>query len=40
MVLREEADYRTKFSKSEANAVLKKANEFLNEAKKILGKQV
>jgi len=40
MVLREDADYRTKFSKSGANAVLKKANEFLNEAKKILGKQV
>ena len=40
MILREDADYRTKFSKSGANAVLKKANEFLNEAKKILGKQV
>ena len=29
MVLREDADYRTKFSKSGAIAVLKKANEFL-----------
>lgn len=40
MVLREDADYRTKFSKSGATAVLNKAEAFLKEAKKILGKKI
>lgn len=36
MILRENADYRTKFSKSSAEAVLDKSEAFLNSAKKIL----
>jgi uncharacterized protein (UPF0332 family) len=38
MMLREDADYRTSFSKSGAKIVLGKAEEFLNKAKDILGK--
>jgi len=38
MMLREDADYRTRFSKSGAKVVLEKAEEFLNKAKEILGK--
>lgn len=36
MILRENADYKSKFSKTGATVVLKRAEEFLNEAKKIL----
>lgn len=36
MMLRENADYRTRFSKSGAKLVLEKAEEFLNEAQEIL----
>lgn len=38
MTLREDADYRTHFSKSGAEAVLEKAEEFLNVAKEILAR--
>lgn len=38
MMLREDADYRTSFSKSGAEIVLEKAEEFLNKAQEILGK--
>jgi uncharacterized protein (UPF0332 family) len=38
MILRENADYRTRFSKSGAEAVLERSEEFLNAAKEILGK--
>jgi len=38
MLLREDADYRTSFSKYGAEIVLEKAEEFLNKAKDILGK--
>ncbi len=36
MILRENADYRSRFSKSGAMAVLKRAEEFLNCVKKII----
>lgn len=36
MLLREDADYRTRFSKSGAKLVLQKAEEFLEKAQKIL----
>lgn len=38
MLLRENADYRTHFSKSGSKAVIYKAGEFLETAKKILWK--
>lgn len=38
MMLREDADYRTRFSKSGADIVLAKAEEFLIKAQEILGK--
>jgi uncharacterized protein (UPF0332 family) len=36
MILRENADYRSQFSKSGAMAVLKRAEEFLNCAKELI----
>lgn len=39
-MLREDADYRTHFSKSGAKVVLEKAEEFLNRAKELLEKEL
>ncbi len=38
MILREDADYRTSFSKPGAEIVIEKAEEFFKKAKEILGK--
>lgn len=40
MMLREDADYRTNFSKYGAKVVLEKAEEFLNRAKELLEKEL